>query len=546
MGDAGSSKYEGMSHQQLYEIVQHADSTKLSDASTALMAAWTDLTGLAEEMRLHAENVKWKGEGAEAFRSWMEELSKQTLHLASYTWGIGNNIGVAALGLADVKSAMPKPDSPGAKLVPMCYVDEDKEKARLKNEPDRQEAIKQIVKLDSYYETAHTYMKTALEEPNFPPLPDALTPVEGYETPLGASSSASAASYGSSGSHATPLSVADRAIAAPKSAPASPAGVSPHTPVTPIGGGGVSGTGVPNLPTPPDPTNTTIDSVKAPPAPDPINRPNTLPPLHEVPNIPSNGPTLPPVTGLPGPKPTLPTTPPVNRTAPIPGPGQLAKLPPSAPSTPRPSSVPPRIPTNEGIIGGKRSVGQTNTPRIPRGMVIGEEPHSPMTRGPVGPGTYFGHGPNTTGVSGPGRRLVSEPGGMVDRPKGTNPPGRGLPRTTVVGEERGVLPRGPVGAGVHPVDGAHAPSGTGSGRRLASEPGGVTGGPRVPREGRSEFTQGGSGLVRGSHGPAAVPPSASLPHGGNQRNAGARPDYVVEDEETWSGGRRNTVPPVIE
>src|SRR4051812_35076244 len=100
MSEESASQYEAMSHYRLYQIVQGADPIKLSDASSALMAAWTDLTAIADEMRAHAENVKWKGEGADAFRDWVEELSKQTLSLASYAWGVGNNIGVAALGLA--------------------------------------------------------------------------------------------------------------------------------------------------------------------------------------------------------------------------------------------------------------------------------------------------------------------------------------------------------------------------------------------------------------------------------------------------------------
>ncbi|GAA2371959.1 hypothetical protein GCM10010246_77980 [Streptomyces cuspidosporus] len=528
-------KFDDASHYELYAMVEGAKPRHLSDAGGALMRAFIDLYELADEMKAHAERVKWKGEGADAFRNWMAELSKQTYVLANYSASAGASMVIAGQGASDVKGAMPKPDM-------MCYADEEKEKARLKNaEPNRQEAIKQIEKLDSYYWTASSDI-AKLEAPNFPALPNAFVPNDGgeWETPVQTTSYAAGTSSGASAAHATPLSVADHAAVESKAAPVLPAEVSPHTPVIPDGGGAISGVGVPELP---DRTNTAIDSVKAPPAPDTINRPSTLPPLQDVPNVPSTGPTLPPVTGLPGPRPV--TAPPVGRTAPIPGPGQLGKLPPTAPSTPRPSSVPPRIPTNEGIIGGKRSVGQTNVPRLPRGMVVGEEPHSPMTRGPVGPGTYFGHGPNTNGSSGPGRRLGSEPGGVVDRPKGTNPAARSLPRSMVVGEERGVLPRGPVGA-VHPVDGAHAPSGAGSGRRLASEPGGVTGGPRVAREGRSEFTQGGSGLVRGTPGPGATPHSNALSASGGQRIHGSRPDCPEEDKDTWSGGRRDTVPPVIE
>lgn len=544
MSEGKPGKFDGLSHSQLYALVQSAEPEKLTNVSYALVTAFTDLNGVADEMLAHADNVKWKGQGSEAFRAWVEDMSKQTRKLADYTLLVGVKMADAGSGLAQVKSAIPKPDSDAAKLAPLCYADEEKEKARLKNEPNRQEAIKQIEKLDSHYTTAHTDIAALKEqEPNFPTLPSELLRNggrEGGETPLGNSSVATASGYGSTARPA-PLSAADRTVSGPKAAPVRPAEVRPHTPVAPNVGSVIPGVNVP------DPTNTAIDSVQTPPAPDTINKPSTLPPMRDVPNVPSSGPPMPPVTGLPGPRPVMPATPPISRTAPVPGPGQLGKLPPTAPSTPRTSSVPPRIPTSDGIVGGKRNVGPTNAPRIPRGMVVGEEPHAPMARGPVGPGGYMHHGPTPTGTNSPGRRLVTEPGGMVDRPKGTNPPGRSLPRSMVVGEERGVLPRGPLSAGVHPIDGStHTPGGTNSGRRLTSEPGGVTGGPRVPREGRSEFTQGGSGLVRGNHGPAAAPHSTALPHGGNQRNAGSRPDYLVEDEETWSGGRRNTVPPVIE
>jgi hypothetical protein len=529
MGE-GKGKFDDLSHFQLDAMAKEAKPNHLVDVGTALTFASQDIDDLADEMLAHAERVKWEGKGGDAFRTWVEAMSKETRKLGNYAGKVGFNLSEAAYGLTTVQSAMPEaPDK--------CYVKESaaQKKARL-------DAVKQIETLDSYYGVAHSNIEALKgQEPNFPPLPGGLIDsYEGGETPIGSPPSVRAASAGTGIAGAAPLSAADRTAVGTKAAPIHPAEVSPHTPVTPNGGSVIPGVGVP------DPTNTAIDSVEAPPAQDTINRPSTPPGPQDAPNVPSNGPKMPPIIGLPGPRPIIPTVPPVGRTAPIPGPGQLGKLPPTAPSTPRTSSLPPRIPTNDGIVGGKRNVGPTNAPRIPRGMVVGEEPHAPMARGPIGPGGHFLHGPTPTTASGSGRRLVSEPGGMVDRPKGTNPPGRSLPRSTVVGEERGVVPRGPLGAGVHPVDGGvHTPGGTGTGRRLTSEPGGVTGGPRVPREGRSEFTQGGSGLVRGNHGPAVAPHSSALPHE-NRRNAGARPDYLEEDEETWSGGRRNTVPPVIE
>lgn len=69
------------------------------------------------------------------------------------------------------------------------------------------------------------------------------------------------------------------------------------------------------------------------------------------------------------------------------------------------------------------------------------------------------------------------------------------------------------------------------------------------------FTPGGTGLVRGAttgdgsrgagqagRGGAAAPQRARDP----RRDEGERPDYLVEDEETWQQGSRRVVPPVID
>ncbi|NUS84409.1 MAG: hypothetical protein HOY75_17120, partial [Streptomyces sp.] len=159
MGEGKSGKFESASHYELYEMVRASNPTQLSDAGLALMTAYTDLDGIADEMLAHADNVRWKGTGSESFRTWVEEMSKQTRKMADYTLLVGTNMSIAGQGLSDVKSAMPKPDT-------MCYADEEKEKARLKNaEPNRQEAIKQIEKLDSYYTTAQTDI-SGLDGPN--------------------------------------------------------------------------------------------------------------------------------------------------------------------------------------------------------------------------------------------------------------------------------------------------------------------------------------------------------------------------------------------
>ncbi|MCC3774952.1 hypothetical protein [Streptomyces sp. UNOB3_S3] len=141
-------------------------------------------------------------------------------------------------------------------------------------------------------------------------------------------------------------------------------------------------------------------------------------------------------------------------------------------------------------------------------------------------------------------------GGLPAVPEGETGAAK-LPRGAVVGEERGLVNRGPVGASGYP--GVVGGSGAGAqvpglGRRLVSEPGGVVGGLRgsAPSGTRPEFTQGGSGLVRGTQVPGVMPHAGGPPASTSRRPAAGRPEYLTEDERTWTSGRRDTVPPVIE
>jgi hypothetical protein len=101
------------------------------------------------------------------------------------------------------------------------------------------------------------------------------------------------------------------------------------------------------------------------------------------------------------------------------------------------------------------------------------------------------------------------------------------------------------GFGGMPVGGAqgHGSQGIVGGRRLASEPGGVVGNPRQSAVGGT-FTPGGSGLTRA---PGAVRGNGPGQDEEPRTRRSDRPDYLVEDEETWRpAGGRNTAPPVIE
>ncbi len=509
-------KFEDRSHDELYNMVATAKPGALTDVGAALSAAFDDISAIAEELKAHAERVHWEGEGADAFREWGREVAKQTHKMAEYTLLVGVHMTAAGQGLTEVKAAMPAPTAADDKKHK-----NDAEKAVA--DKHHLEALQQMDKLDSYYETAHTEIKD-LEEPNFPPLPTGFVPPrnEVDSGPQGGSGEETTGG-GTAAGTSSPIT------AAHSQKPLGADGAGTHGPVVDPG-------------TMPD-AHTTIDSTDTLPSPEVIDK--TRHPA-SPPNMPERQPT--PVVPN-GPRPLLPSAPPPMR-----GGGKPVREPigpyQGAVKQPRPTSL-PRTGLPDGIHGGQqaRPPGQTNTPRIPRGRVIGEE-QGLMRRGPMGPATHGFKGTPSPANGGPGRRLASEPGGTVDSPRGpNNANGQRLPKGTVVGDEHGIPPRrGPLGTGGVPaVGGAHAPgSSGGQGRRLASESGGSISGRRSARGTQSDFTPGGSGLVRGNQ-----EESESMPRSGRaapncSEPSGSRPDYLQEDEESWSGGRRDTVPPVIE
>ncbi|WP_128976142.1 hypothetical protein [Streptomyces roseicoloratus] len=246
--------------------------------------------------------------------------------------------------------------------------------------------------------------------------------------------------------------------------------------------------------------------------PDPVNPPSTPPPVaparpdSEVDtNLDSVTLTPPPeTTNRPPAQPPLTTTPPPATNQPLP-----------------PVSLPPVAPPMAQQNGGQQS-------RLP---VTGLPSQAPRTGLP---------GPSTLGPMG---RVEGITGGkqVPGRPVTGQPMGR-MPMSTVVGEERAAQygrgatgMHGPGGVGPHggPMGGQN-----GAGRRLATQPGGTIGAPSTSGvSGRPAFTPGGTGLVR--------PPASTQQEGEERRTPRNRPDYLSEDEETWTSGQRQIVPPVI-
>jgi len=350
---------------------------------------------------------------------------------------------------------------------------------------NKQAAIHQLERVTSYYRFANDEIK-AREEPRFKPLS-----IPGLKEPSQA--------YGSSPGAEAQATVSDtRAQSDGSSAPELRTRVAQD-----VG----------------QDTRTAIDGVKTVTPPDVAERRVGDPPPTTGPSEARREATLPPAPARTGPstpivKPLSPRTGPTPKSL-----GPSGDRPLTGTPTPR-GPVLPRAGNTEGIVGGKQRPLNSG-PRLPRSTVIGEE-RTPMPRGPVvggGPPNTRG-GQSITGSSTPERRLTSESGGRVNPPRSPFVSGGGRP-------------------GSPPTDRQ------GWERRSVLESGGSVAVPRNSSRERSEFTPGGAGLVRG--GQAGVPgPSSGTGRAKANHETGEAPDYLVEDEETWTLGRRDTVPPVVD
>ncbi|MDF6020729.1 hypothetical protein [Streptomyces sp. JH34] len=223
-------------------------------------------------------------------------------------------------------------------------------------------------------------------------------------------------------------------------------------------------------------------------------------------------------------------------------------------------------------IAGVATLPDTPT-AVPHASAVGGKPDgAPALTGPLAvggtvlpPSTRGGRTAGNVrlpilspGGGNPGSGIVGRPsqdGGTVGgRPvaQSTGHPASGLARGNVIGSEGTPGGRPPMEHG----GSSGGRSGIVGGRRSTGEAGGVVGG-RPQQAGRSlgrPFTPGGTGLVRGVAGEGtrgaggAGRGAGSAPQrpGDPRREDRERPDYLVEDEETWQQGGRRAVPPVID
>ncbi|MFE2497265.1 hypothetical protein [Streptomyces scopuliridis] len=514
----GKTNFEGAQLNAMLDLVENSKPSDLELAGEALVAAKDALNDAAKELRDYVESVEWKGESGTEFRRFGGELASHASALATFANAAGTQMKVASTGLTSVRNSAPPRD---VRAVPKKVdefplperTDDNPEYVKaVKVEKDRQEAINQMNRLASFYAVSEESL-AGQEPPRFPGTLKASVPLPRGERASGAARGGTGTDAESQGTAAQQPLSSQADLGSRSSVPRAEA----------IGA---------VTPAPAPDTSMQIDRVVAPPAP-------------------TTGPSATPV--------------------------------PSPTGTPSPSGgpFPPVAPglVNTARSGTSRASGQTGTPRA-GGPPVGKASQTGATgdrssvagrSSATGRSGATGGGPPAGRTGAPGQTPTGRPGttgqpaaGRAGTGGGTGPragrtsgivggtpqrstsgsSGSRIPRGTVIGSGGTSTGRPPAGrAGQPGVIGANPNGAPRPGGRGTASSNGVVGTPRggTPgsRPGAGGFTQGGSGLVRGS--------GRNQPKDEEQERTGSeRPDYLTEDEETWAARRRGSVPPVIE
>ncbi|MCY0954514.1 WXG100 family type VII secretion target [Streptomyces sp. H27-S2] len=499
-----ATDFEAFTHQQLKAMSDALDPNRVKARAEQLKKAAADIAQIAEKLRKH-QVTGWEGEGAVAFQEWVRRAHNATLRLSDYS-AHGSHWMTQAVQKMYEAQSMPAYDTDAAANLEAARKfrnDPDSRtigpQAQSKLNSDHTEAVQLMKKLAEAYELSSTEMNKAVA-PTFPPPPDVLVPkgVDGIGD-LARDGDAAGAGPGRAGTaDASSRPQRRDGIAAVGDLGGTPGHhTQPNSVLQPTTGPDAV------VQSPDRHVNVNLDHVA------------TLPPT-----------TLPSATaGTPG--------------GPLPGGPGGGGIHPIG-------MIPPL--TLPSVGGVKARGGGGIGPGGFGGVSL------PGVSGPGGVGGRVG------GVGGfPGMR-PRDSGIVGGRPVASGGPGAGIPRGTVIGAEGAQAGRGMGGMGGGMgggLGGGHgAAAGSAAGRRLAMEQGGVVGGRQAgaagrPTTGGQPFTPGGSGLVRNANGGTG---SGVVGHAGagartagrrGEDQAGERPDYLAEDEETWQGNRR-VVPPVID
>ncbi|MEU8996976.1 hypothetical protein AB0C95_19550 [Streptomyces caniferus] len=558
LGIMGCTDFEKSSHQALYDMVADADHLQIVVMGADLVDAGKEIARITDDLEAYAQQTRahWKGEGAQAFDDWTRETAAESRKLGHYAKSTGEAMVDAATALGQAK-LMPKP--PALRN----FVETDTSKPNgvtaLTKDPAREDAIAEMNRLASYYRTAQEKI-AGQEVPNFRPA-SGFVPEPPLENDRISNRQALDRQANSGGTHEPgsaggASSSGNNSVARHGEAPRSPGEDLQHD----------------------RQVSTSVDSTAHVTSAQP-------PPPHPGPS-----------THQPGHSDGLPRLPPTSTTFPggprIPG-GRGGAEPSSQNPTARRAAAPrgPAKATGDGVVGATAQRGNTppGRPRLPGGTVVGEEHGmgAPRSAGPEALPPAKGSGSTQRDVGGSGQRFAPQRGEVMDRSRGPvmgeeRSAVRGLPGSSLPGnagsgirqDVRGVPGRrlayepggsvggsGPLVTAKEQGSGVHAPmngkSNTGSAATGAatgtpatasrhSESGRPVGQPQMPRGKTNEFTPGGSGLTRTAASPNGVLPMAGPPSQRRNGTSGQRPDYLREDDETWTAQHPPAVPPVIE
>ncbi|MFB7599516.1 hypothetical protein [Streptomyces sp. NPDC056160] len=497
-----------MTHEQLATMLDSASTAGASHLAVKLSKAASTISKIGSDLMDHVKGLEWQGEGGDAFRDWGGQTASSTLRLGQYAEVASRWMDTVSQAIAEAKAAMPDTSEttnaraalanahktieatqqPGAHHDPDARqaaqtAQTDATAAQHRIEAARGEAIQQMRKLAQTYEFSAQQVNS-VPPPTFSP-PAGRTGRDDwwYDDGKGRLPEGSHSVSGSA-----PGAGVHRYTGGTRtSAGAVPASQIVHRQTTTHTAG--PHVQVPHT-HPAEPTSLDLDGLE------------TLP-RHQTPG--TTGPAH-PQTGVPRVE---------------------------APATAQPVVAPP--PLNES--------GRVRLPNSSSQVALPSKP--PQSARPSGLATGRARAtPREAGIVG-GRPVPSGPGS----------PQSGVARGTIIGDNnvqrqtgtaRGVTTGSPGAVG--------SPRGAVGGRRLAPETGGGIGNRTVQqnRSGGRPFTPGGSGLLRSSSGGETKPNSVNGRTGAASNTAkpagsrkDQRPDYLVEDEETWVRGDRPPLPPVV-
>ncbi|MFD6761239.1 WXG100 family type VII secretion target [Streptomyces roseolus] len=537
----GETSFEGHKLNAMLDLLDSADPSQLSTAGDALQTATKELNAAAKALTKFVGSVDWEGDAAVEFQRYGSEVANYAWAIGKVANAVGSQMKVANDGLTSVRNAAPPRDTRADQRKPSEFSELEKTEKKeeyqkaVAVEKDRQEAINQMNRLASFYAVSQSTL-AAQEMPK---------PPEAYRAPVPPPTGG--VRIDSSGGSATGSS---RDGLSRETSGRISAVEDRTTPTMPRTGDQLDGSD-PIREKPSDDTRVQIDTVKTPPAP---TLPNTAPtPTAPTNTAPPTGPGMPPpltlgtppratgpkITGNPGvPRTTTGRTgfgrPVGPTTAPAVGRAGGPKGPIGPQAFGRSSS-----PTNSPVVG--RPGNPTSSPMAGRPGTPTNSPATGRANGPMG----RAGGPQATSQSTPAGRATSQTGRPGQPATGRTAGGKaspimgGTPQRTTGGNTGSRIPRGT-------VVGSEGPA---AGRTAAARPSqaGVVGAnnakaaPRPAGRG-TPSSNGVVGTPRGMAGRGSQRPDRDE----QDRDGSSRPDYLTEDEETWTNRRRGAVPPVID